>query len=67
MTPAEKRAFYTLARSPEHAAFRDWVVQARQDARDKLETLREPSAIYAVQGRAQLLKEIQVLIESARE
>lgn len=65
MNHAEKRVFSSIGRSPEHQPFRDWIEKERTQARDRLETLRDTQAVYAMQGRAQLLKEIQALMCAA--
>lgn len=67
MTPAQTDNFARLLRYPEHQAFRDWLQTEREKLRDQLE-LQIDEAIYrCIQGKAQMLREIQNLMEKSAD
>lgn len=54
-----------LARAPENEPFRKWLERERDVWRDLLETTRDPGMIGVAQGRAQMLGDIQKLLQVA--
>lgn len=65
MTPAQTDNFARLSRYPEHQAFRDWLQAEREKYRDQLELALSEEIYRCIQGKAQMLRELQNLMEKS--
>lgn len=65
LDPQLLRNLAMIALSPEHEPFRNWLEKERSSWRDTLETTRDDKMMGVAQGRAQMLGEIQKLLNLA--
>lgn len=67
MAPSTREYFARLAVMPEHEPFRQWVENERAKVRDMLETTRDDNVLKQIQGRAQMLRDVQELMVQSRD